>query len=254
MSLIPRQSESKHLKVRMSGRRRATHVAYLRDDETYATPLILILLDRFGSDITAWSPMTIRMEVEDEFGVRLSRINLDKIMAGFLLLTTNYFYRDVVKFIWICNVLTGNEFDPDEFDPADPAEMLFAINEAFLLWPPSEDDPEEREFSPEIREYVQQALGAEGIVKPIDVLRIATNSDRTSYISEENFSDPEMYAAVYRTQQEKIAELATEHRTALLELLDQLTGLPLEHGSTEGLVARLRRAIHVFESQVSTFA
>jgi len=245
-SVKPTPARRYQYKLTGSTNVRLVHRAMLQDEETFATPLVLILLDCFGTEALDWTPETIRQELEDEYSIRLPSINLDKIMAAVLILTTNYFYQDVRSFIHICNVLAGNDFDPTEFDPADPFEMMLAINEVFLLWPPSAENDADEQFSEEIQEYIRQVLDVEGVLRPIDVFQVAMREDRSSQIAEDYSEDPEMFAAVFKTQQEKVGELGAAYLEAMQELTDQLEDLPLRNGSTTELVARLRKGSQLF--------
>jgi hypothetical protein len=215
----------------------------LLTDEAYATPLLLLVLDRYGMEALQWAPETIRMELEQDFQLRLSKTTLDKIMAAITVVTTNYFYKDVTRFIELCNILSGDDFQPDEFEPADAEEMLIAITEAMLLWPPN-DDPEDTEFSLEIREYISQILGEQGILKPFDVLRLAFSGDQSSRVDVEYADDPEMYSAIYANQQSKTDELREIYLENVAALEQQLNLLPLEHGSTAAAVQQLQSLLH----------
>lgn len=243
----PQNPRNMRRQLKLSGplQVRLKHRTFLQDEETFATPLILILLDCFGTESLEWTPETIKAELEETYSVTVPDQNIDKIMAGVMLLTTNYFYQSVTSFIHICNVLAGNDFDPTEFDPADPFEMMLAINEAFLLWPPTADD-DATQFSPEIQEYIRQVLDAEGVLRPVDVFQIAMQQDRTSQIAETYSDDPEMFAAVFQTQQEKTGELGAAYMSAIQELTEQLEELTLANGSTDELVARLRKGMQMF--------
>lgn len=214
----------------------------LAAEETYATPLILLLLDQYGTESLSWSPATIRMELEQDFQLKLPKLTLDKIMAATTILTTNYFYKDVTRFVEICNILAGDDFQPDEFEPADAAEMLIGITEALLLYPPN-GDPEDTEFSAEIQEYIKQILREEGILKPFDVLKFAMSDDSASKVDADYADDPEMYSAIYQMQQEKTGDLRTIYLENMQALMDQLRVLPLRNGSTEVVVRQLQQIV-----------
>jgi hypothetical protein len=222
---------------------KAIQRALLLTDETYATPLLLLVLDRYGMEALEWAPETIRMELEQDFQLKLSKTTLDKIMAAITVITTNYFYKDVTRFVELCNILAGDDFQPDEFEPADAEEMLIAITEAMLLWPPN-GDPEDTEFSLEIREYISQILGEQGILKPFDVLRLAFSGDQSSSVDVEYADDPEMYSAIYGAQQSKTDELREIYLENVAALVQQLNLLPLEHGSTVAAVQQLQNLLH----------
>jgi len=211
-------------------------------EETFATPLFLLVADRYGMEVLEWSPETIRMELEQDFQLQLPKATIDKIMAAITIVTTNYFYKDVTRFIELCNILAGDDFQPDEFEPADADEMLIGITEALLLWPP-DDDPEDTEFAPEIREYISQVLGDQGILKPFDVLRLAFSGDQASTVDAEYADDPEMYSAIYGAQQSKTDELRAVYLENVADLAQQLALLPLQHGTTHHAVQQLQTMV-----------
>ena len=210
----------------------------LLSEDTFTTPLFLLLMDRYGPDALQWAPETIRLELEDDFQLQLPKYTLDKLMAAISIVTTNYFYKDVTRFIELCNILAGDEFQPDEFDPADSGEILLAMTEALLLWPP-DDDSEDSEFSAEIQEYIHQVLDDEGILKPFDVLRLAFENDRAAVVDAEYADDPEMYSAIYDMQQSKQNDLKTMLMDNVTALTQQLSLLPLSNGQIEPVIQQL---------------
>src|SRR4051812_29132260 len=114
----------------------------LQDPESYATTLLVLLVDRFGTEALSWAPETIRTEMASEYGVALPPACFDRLMAAVTVITTDYFYKSLTRFIDLCNVLSfGGTFDPSVFDPADPYECAWGISEALLLSPPEEDEP-----------------------------------------------------------------------------------------------------------------
>lgn len=213
----------------------------LLSEDTFTTPLFLLVMDRYGPEALQWAPETIRRELEDDFQLKLPKYTLDKIMAAIAIVTTNYFYKDVTRFIEICNILAGDDFQPDEFEPADAGEILLAMTEALLLWPP--DDSPETEFSEEIREYIHQVLNEEGILKPFDILRLAFEDDRAAEVDAEYADDPEMFAAIYETQQSKQNELRDMLLQNVEALTQQLRLLPLNSGQTSDVVNQLHQMV-----------
>lgn len=209
---------------------RAVHRALLLSEETYASVLLLLVLDSYGPEALEWHPETIRRQVEEDFSLRLPKATLDKIMAAVTILTTNYFFKSVSRFIELCNILSGDDFQPDEFDPADATEILWGVTEAVLIYPVN-DDPEDTEFSPEVRAYIGETLKAEGIASPPDVLRLGTRADATAHINMNFSDDPEMFQAVWEVQRSKRDDLVTLVKTNLQALAEQLQLLRLNNGS-----------------------
>lgn len=211
--------------------------ALLEDSDTYATTLITIVLDRYGVEALDWSPQTVRMELRDDFQANVPRNNIDKIMAAATILTTDSFYKNLTKFIQLCNILSDEEFNPMVFDPADSFEMAWGITEAMLLYPPDEDEP----FTDEIRYYMGYMLDEEGVIHPPDVLGIALRDQPAADPLANLSDDPTMYSAFYANQSSKSQEISDMLKEHLAELFNQLSILPLKNGNVEGLLGRMRR-------------
>ena len=188
-----------------------------------------------------WHPAALRMEFEETYGLRLPSLTFDRLMAGVAVLTTDFFFQDVSRFIQLANVLSGSEFNPEEFDPADSVECAWAITEALLLRPPDEEDQEP--FSDDVRRYVGLVLRNEGFVNPPDVLRIAIDGDLSDQVRTDYSDNPELFSVIYQVQLGKKEEVETVLREGLAELFEQLKSLPLKNGSTENLEKRVGQAI-----------
>lgn len=214
--------------------------ALLTDPETYATTLIVFIIDRYGTEALTWTPETIRMQINDDFGIRLPRGILDKIMAAIMLLTTDSFYQEPAAFIQICNILSGDTFDPEVFDPADSYEMAWGITEATLLAPPEDA---ENAFSEDVRAYIGYQTSAEGIADPPDILAIGIRPVDKHDPNAVFADDPEIYNA-FSDKREADRSLITDMlRANMQELLGQLESLPLEEGDTANLIGKLRKGL-----------
>ncbi len=210
----------------------AVHRALLVSEESYASVLLILVLDNYGPEVLEWHPGTIRLQLEDDFSVQLPKVTLDKILAAVTILTTNYFFKSVSRFIELCNILSGDDFQPDEFDPADADEILWGVTEAAIIYPPN-NDPEDTEFSPEVRAYIEEVLKVEGIASPPDVLRLGARADATGHIAMNFSDDPEMFEAIWEVQRAKRDDLVNLVRTNLQELSMQLQLLRLRQGSVK---------------------
>lgn len=216
--------------------------ALLLAEDSFATVLLILVVDKYGPDVLTWAPATIRMELEQDFQLKLPKENLDKIMAAITVVTTNFFYKDVTRFIEICNIFAGDNFQPDVFDPADTGEILLGVSEAILLYPPNED-PEDSEFSAEVRGYIQKVLNRDGIMKPFSVLRLAFSKDQSTHVDVAYADDPEMYQAVYSSQQEKTDGLKQVYLENMASLKEQLVMLPVRGGDTKEVVQQLDKLV-----------
>ena len=217
----------------------------ISSDEVYATTMLAIAIDTWGTECFEWHPHTLRLELEAEYGP-VTEGNFDRLFAGIAILTTDLFFTDVARFIQLANVLAGSSFDPTVFDPADSAECAWAVTEALLLAYDADENPEP--FSDDIRHYITAVLLEEGYVTPPDILKIAIDADFSSKVSFEFGDDPELFQSIYAVQQGKTQEITEILREGLLELLSELKLLPLDHGSTNELEARISQTIKAMVS------
>lgn len=210
----------------------------LTNSDTYATTLLVWAIECYGTECLKWSPSTIKLELEQQFGCRLPKDNFDKLVAAVIIVTSDMFFKNVSRFIPLANVLAGDDFDPDEFEKADVVECAWAVTESLLLNPPDEDDPEP--FSDEVRHYIGQVLHDEGFVAPPDILKIALDADHSDWIKE-FADDQELMAEINANQQSKAEEVNTILKDGLAELIQQLQSLPLRHGNVTELAKRLQQ-------------
>lgn len=227
--------------LQKSNRKQACR-ALLSNPDTFATTLVTLFMDTYGSDALTWDPETIALELEDDFQVKPPAEVFDKLMIGIHLLTTDEFYNLVPEFISVCNILSGDTYDPRTWDPADTEEIAWGVTEAMLIAPPlNEEEP----FTKEIRGYIGEIVDAEGIINPPDVLRIALRSEANEArdIPGEFSDDPLMFESIYKLEQGKTDAIMAVVNENLQELMKQLGLLPLENGDTKKAVQKLIGAI-----------
>ena len=210
-----------------------------RSPETFASVLLAAYLDAFGTEALDWDPTTATLEIEQEFDVDLPQGSLDKLMVAVQMLTTDKFYRNLPDFITFCNVLSGDEYRPDMWDPADAEEVAWGITEAMIIYPP--EDNELEPFNDEIRAYIGAVLDAEGLMNPPDILRIALRVGRVSPNMEDFSDDPTMFNAVYDLEEGKKEDINQTIISRTKRLADQFAALKLQNGKTEEMVTLLRQ-------------
>lgn len=208
--------------------------------ETFASVLLTLFLDRFGTEALTWDPTTIALEIEEEFDVDLPQLSLDKLMVAIQILTSDRFYRSLPDFVAFCNVLGGDTYDPAMWDPADAEEVAWGITEALMLYPPEND--QEEPFTDEIRAYIGAVLDSEGLINPPDILRIALRSARVAPSIGDFSDDPTMFNAVYDLEEGKKQDINQSIRLKTKLLAAQLKALSLQSGATDAVVKMLEQA------------
>lgn len=209
---------------------------------SYATTMVALLVDVYGTECFGWSPETLEMEINEDFDIKIPRANLDRLLCGINLITSDDFYQSLPDFINYCNILSGDTYDPRQWDPADSAEIAWGITEGLLLAPPEDD--EEEPFAPDIVAYIGEVLNQEGIINPPDVLKIAVrDDDPAAFVAGEFSDDPEMFDAIYDFEAGKTAEINNAVMAGLQGLARQLDALQLRNGSTKGVVKEMLQSL-----------
>lgn len=209
----------------------------LQEKNLLTTPMVIGLLDVYGMEVLEWLPETLCLEIQDDFQVPLQEPLLSRVLTGFALLTTDDFYKSLPDFVMHCNILSGDSFNPELWDPADAGECAWGITEAMLLSPPEEDD--EEPFAPEITAYIGAVLDSEGIMTAPDVLRIAVRS-QPDFDLGAFAEDPELGGAVTQFENSKSEEINQLIMTGMQKMMSQLQELPLENGSAANILQKIQ--------------
>lgn len=211
---------------------------------SFATTMVILFVDTYGLEALDWDPMTIQSEIEQDFAVKLTRNIFDRLMAGIAVVSTDSFFKSLPDFISLCNVLSGDSYDPTVFDPADTVECAWGMTEALLLSPPDRD--EEEPFEQEIVDYVSEALRLEGILTPPDILKIGLKDDFSELVKKVSYDfsdDPVMFSGIFDVQKERSEDINNVIKSRLAELTNQLNKLPLNNGNSAEAASKLLKSL-----------
>lgn len=197
----------------------------LAKETTFATTLLVLLVDQYGQEALQWTPETIRMELEDDFNIRVPALTIDKIATAISILTSDDFYVSLPKFIVMCNTLNDVPYDPTMLDLADPEECAWGAVEAMTIWPTDKED--KTDFSEEIKAYVRAIVDAYGLTKPPAILRTFYPEGYTSSLPDDFSMDPEMSQAISVEQQGLADDIDAAIKERVEALANEIHSLPL---------------------------
>lgn len=203
--------------------------AVLRNPESFATSLLAICVDEYGTDVFSWDPETLWLELASEFVVP-SRLNKDKIQALILAHTTDLPFTSVETFIITANVLNGFESGFDVLDIVTADEALWCVYEIMLNHVADSDGEvdDAPEFSDEVRAFLAVTLHNDGILEPPDVLKIADMAAVPSAAAD----DPVMFNAAWDRSRAESADLMAGLSGRIRDLARELDELPLRNRSS----------------------
>jgi len=210
----------------LMGLKRENIVKLLNNDNVFASVILAICVNSFGTECFDWEPDTLIMELEEDFNIQLSQVNRDKLNAILTVITTDQFYKDPVVFWQVGNVLSGT---PANFvtgaDPLTVDEAAWAAVEAALIDMPDGDLPQPS-YSSQVSAMVGAILKSEGFSRPPQFLKFATMPERHQAMDLDSESG----------QEERMNRLEEDLTEGIREQLDelnlQLRQLPFAERST----------------------
>lgn len=214
-----------------------TYQELLLSDQAFTTTLVTMLVDIYGTECFSWAPETILLELESDLHVQPAPGNVDRMMAGKHLLTSNSFYTSLPDFNDLCSILSGEPLTAGVFVPADAASIAWGITEALFLSPPHDMNSA---FTDDIRAFIGEVVKDEGIITPPDVLRIAKiDKDLMKQINYDFSEDVDIFSGIFQNEKEKTDNINHFVKMRLRSLIFQLSELPLKHGSAVELAEKM---------------
>ena len=124
----------------------------------------------------------------------MSRPNFNRLMGAAALVRSDEFWVDPDAVVRISNALWDGRSPGDSFDPADVAELTWAVLCEYVV----EGRSEAPDVSPDVETYVRTRLAYEGVADPPAPLRMAFPG--VSGPPPAFASDPAVHAGVAETQ------------------------------------------------------
>ena len=142
----------------------------LADDGTFATCLQIVCLASYGPEIYQVDPLELILRLEEDFHVRVTDSNENKLKAILLATQTDIFYENPEAFRGTCETLTNGDPGIFTLDQLTVAEVFIALYEVELNHGPGE-------FSPQVQVIIDQVISLEA-----DDPAEATSDDPSEYV------------------------------------------------------------------------
>jgi len=213
---------------------------WLTDETTYTTVLMAILWDRYGEEFLQWDPVTVNLQLRDDFRLEAPEWLMDRLNAGSVLMTTDQFHQTLTAFSAVCNTLNFGVSSPQVMVPADLDDVFWGVLEARLLEGPAES---RQPFSEDIAGYVGVLLSEAGVDEPPSQLGFAVLPEHEVENRQSALAgDDEMFFKLYWDRRQEARNGYQEMgMTRLRELFTQLRAVPLVHKNGEWLARQQER-------------
>jgi len=123
--------------------------------EADATVLNAMVLSKYGEEALDWDPLTIHMEIQDDFGVTPASEVMDKICAMQIVMGTGDFFGRVDAFRNVVNTIANGQPFFQTFTPLQAEEIAIAIATVGM-------NRDMLPFAPAVQELVRLSLKGDG--------------------------------------------------------------------------------------------
>ena len=84
-----------------------------KDEEAPAFVLLGITIKKYGVVVLDYDPALLRQEIERDYDIKLPDINMDKLQAAMIVMTTDHFYDDWRVFETCCHLFHNELVEAD---------------------------------------------------------------------------------------------------------------------------------------------
>lgn len=129
-----------------------------QNPEANATVLLAMLISKYGEEALDWDPLTIRLEIQDDFRVEPASEVMNKLCAMQIVMSSADFFERIDAFINVCNTLSEGDPFFEVFTPLESEEIAYAIATVAM-------NRDMLPFNPTIKRYVKEMLKADGFTE-----------------------------------------------------------------------------------------
>lgn len=126
-----------------------------QNPEADATVLNAMLLTKYGEEALDWDPITIQLEIRDDFGVAPASEVMDKICAMQVVMTTGDFFTRTDAFRNVVNTIADGQPFFQIFTPLQAEEIALALATVGM-------NRDMIPFAPSVKELVRLSLIGDG--------------------------------------------------------------------------------------------
>ena len=121
-----------------------------KDEKAPAYALLVVVLRKYGMDSLEWEPEFLRQEIDNDYDIKLSDLQQDKLQAAINVFTSDHFEEDWRVFEVIGHLMNNQPIDFDDLSPLEPEEIAVTLAEIGLI----RDGDEKITYHDEVRAYV----------------------------------------------------------------------------------------------------
>lgn len=193
----------------------------LFNNEAFATPVLLYLVDRLGMAVFDYEPETIEEYIK-KINPKVKESVITRVQAAIGLYTSNIFWQDPISFGVVCRAL--NRKNKPEAGVPTINDIAWGMAEVDLLMGSNNDsDDIPDSYSVSIDKYVKYLLRESGIYDTPESMTGITSPDIHT-----KFDDPEQLRSIQERSDQSRAIVDLKVSEKMTELLKQVAALNIE--------------------------
>lgn len=144
-----------------------------KDPKAPAFVLLGITIKKYGVESLEYDPELLRAEIEKDYDIKMPDLNMDKLQAAIVVMTTDHFYNDWRVFETCCHLFHNEPVDADMLNPLDAEDIAVGLAEATMIKADTFEHLSELDFDDEIRAYAGQVFFEYGLSTAPTIFRSA---------------------------------------------------------------------------------
>jgi len=108
-------------------------LTFLRDPNVPACVLLVLAIRKYGVDCFDTHPEFLRKDIEEDYQVKLTDLQSDKLQASITVLSTDQFESHWEVFETCCHLFNNQPDDFGTFDPLEAEEIALALAEVEVI-------------------------------------------------------------------------------------------------------------------------
>ena len=104
-----------------------------KDKNAPVSALLAAFLKKYGTAALAWQPELMRKCFKEDYDIEMTNLQMDKLHAGIVILTTDQFEQTWKAFEACCHLMCGVPDELDTVNPLDAEEIAAGVAEAALI-------------------------------------------------------------------------------------------------------------------------
>jgi hypothetical protein len=206
----------------------------LLDPETPTAIILLLLIDKYGTDVLNWEASVIIDAVKElTHAKKLKERIANKVLSSVSVVNSNAYYIYPQVYNETVTAVNGTNIYSDVFELSKPKEMAWFNTELLLLDPPKSEEQFISRFNDSVRSFIGSVLDYFGVYKAPDILGMAYRKQRPQ--SNED-PDPSISRGIFKLQMDstdEINEYVGERLRHLFSLLKNLSLISVDSKQME---------------------